>query len=123
MPDDASQIVTFISRHPPYGSDAPFACLEAALAFSVFEQRVNYCFSGDGIFQLLKQQRGDAVQSKTLSAALEALEVYGIDIVLVERAALEQRGLTENDLCIPVRLLEAGELRALVNASDRVFVL
>lgn len=123
MPDHASLIVTFISRHPPYGSDAPFACLEAALAFSVFEQRVNYCFGGDGIFQLLKQQRGDAVQSKTLSSALEALDVYGIDNVLVERDALEQRGLTEKDLCIPVRLLEAGELREIISASDVVFTL
>ena len=112
---------TFISRMAPYGSNRPQLCLDAALATAVFEQKVNYLFLDDGVFQLLKDQQGDAIKTKTLSNAMETLDLYGIEKVLVDEDSLKQRGLTEADLVLPVTQVGTKELCALLSRSDYVF--
>ena len=112
---------TFISRMAPYGSNRPQLRLDAALATAVFEQKVNYLFLDDGVFQLLKDQQGDAIKTKTLSNAMETLDLYGIEKVLVDEDSLKQRGLTEADLVLPVTQVGTKELCALLSRSDYVF--
>lgn len=118
---DNPRTFTYISRSAPYGSSRPQLCLDAALATAVFEQRVNYLFLEDGVFQLLKDQQGDAINSKTLSNAIETLELYGIDEVLVDQESLEQRGLSEEDLVLAVTCVNSEDIRALLSRSDYVF--
>lgn len=111
---------TFISRSAPYGSDRPRLCLDAALATAVFEQTVNYLFMDDGVFQLLANQNADGISSKTLGNALETLELYGIDQVMMLKDSLASRHLSSGDLLFPVQLLENAELRELIESSDFV---
>ena len=117
------QIITFISRSAPYNSDAAFACLDMVLAFAVFDQNVNYLFRDDGVYQLLADQQGEAVQQKTLGAALEALDLYGVKNVWVDGQSLKARGLAEKDLCLPVQLIDAAATERLLSDSRQVFVL
>lgn len=112
---------TFLTRSAPYGSNRPQLCLEAALAAAVFEQQVNYVFLEDGVYQLLQGQNGESIHSKTLGSAMETLDLYGIENVYVEERALEARGLTPEDLVIPVQLCDSDTVAGLLKTADCVF--
>lgn len=114
---------TLVSRQAPYGTDGAQICLELALAAAVYEQRVNYLFVEDGVYQLLGPQQPDAIASKNLLAALQALEVYGVDTVYVHRQSLESRGLAVTDLALEVELVDDEQVTRLVRAADMVFSL
>jgi len=113
--------LTFVSRHPPYGNDHAFACLDLVLASSVFEQDVNYLFMGDGVFQLLIDQQPDGIGSKNLVASLAALELYGVSNVFVDALSLQKRKLSVSDLAIQIKVLDAVQVETLVNEADLVF--
>ncbi|MCY4017439.1 MAG: sulfurtransferase complex subunit TusC [Gammaproteobacteria bacterium] len=116
-----SDKLLFISRSPPYGSGRARALLELSLAAAVFEQDVDMLFLGDGVYQLLRDQDGAAIESKTLGNALEALELYGIERPGVEAAALETRGIAAGDLVIEVEPLAADSIRRRIAAAGTVF--
>jgi tRNA 2-thiouridine synthesizing protein C len=120
-PPKPSKSVTFISRHPPYGRDNAFICLDLVLAYSVFDQKVNYLFTGDGVFQLLKNQQPQSIASKNISASLGALELYGVESVLVEEDALKDRGLALADLAIKAQAINSNQVTELINDSGLVF--
>jgi tRNA 2-thiouridine synthesizing protein C len=115
------QTLTFISRLAPYGRNEPQLCLEMALAAAVFEQKVNYVFLDDGVFQLLTQQNAEHINSKTLANMLEAMDLYGIENVYVDEQSLEQRKLQAADLIIAATPLNRTSLTALIDQSDCVF--
>jgi tRNA 2-thiouridine synthesizing protein C len=120
MTKPQKQTFTFLSRVAPYGSNRPQLCLDAALAAAVFEQQVNYVFMEDGVYQLLKNQDGEAIQAKPIGNALETLDLYGIENVYVCNAALESRGLSLEDLVIEPKLASSEELKTMLSASDNV---
>ena len=117
---EAAKSFTFISRSPPYGSNRPQLCLDAALATAVFEQEVNYLFLDDGVFQLMRNQQGDAIQAKTLGNAIETLDLYGIDNVLVDADSLRRRDLAAEDLLLEAKVVSEDEVRELLARSDFV---
>lgn len=110
----------FVSRSAPYGNNRPQLCLDAAFAAAVFEQDVSYLFMGDGVYQLLADQSADSIHSKSLINALETLDLYGIESVMVETSALQQRGLSEADLGINVQPVDAADISKLIADSDCV---
>ena len=112
---------TFVSRTAPYGSNRPHLCLDAALAAAVFEQKVNYVFMEDGVYQLLKHQDAEAINSKTLGNALETLDLYGIENVYVCEEALNERNLNSDDLVIAAKLINNDDLKSLLTESNTVF--
>ena len=113
--------LTFLSRAAPYGTNRPQLCLDMALAAAVFEQTVNYVFLDDGVFQLLEGQNAEGIQSKTLGNALETLDLYGIDRVIVEAEAMTARGLSPDDLLLPAQVLNSDEIGEIIAESDAVF--
>ena len=110
--------LTFISRHAPYGNNKAKLVMDAALAAAVFEQQVNFLFMDDGVFQLFQNQNAEFISSKTIGRALETLELYGIEQVLVDAASLQERHIAPDDLSIPVKVLKAKELQQLTKNSD-----
>ena len=110
--------LTFISRHAPYGNNKAKLVMDAALAAAVFEQQVNFLFMDDGVFQLVQNQNAELISSKTIGRALETLELYGIEQVLVDAASLQERHIALDDLSIPVKVLKAKELQQLTKNSD-----
>ncbi len=97
-------------------------CLDAALATAVFEQIVNYVFLDDGVYQLLKEQNADAIYSRTLSNALETLELYGIQKVYVDTDSLSARHLSREDLILPAKEISAKAIADMIHKSGHVFV-
>ena len=120
MNSPAAQLV-FISRHSGWATMAA-ACMETALTAGVFEQHPVLVLLDDAVTQLLPEQNGEALGMKTLARQLPALELYGIQAVYVDAAALHARGLADSELLIPVQRLQSDQLAALIAAARTALV-
>lgn len=115
--------LTFLARQAPFGSSSAKSCLDMVLASAVFEQQVNYVFLDDGVWQLVRGHAPDGIAAKNTLAALQALELYGVDNVYALDESMSERQLTQAHLQIPVRLCTRADLGAMINASDVVIAL
>lgn len=113
--------ITFISRSAPYGRNNSQLCMDMALACAVFEQNVNYVFLDDGVYQLVSGQDATAIDVKTLANTLEALELYGIENICVDKDSLSRRRLTAKDLLANIKPIDRQGIATLINESDCVF--
>ena len=112
--------ISLIARRAPYGSDGARRTLDIAFAAAVFEQPLNYIFIGDGVFQLVAGQNPMEISNKPQGAALETLELYGINEVFVHSESLLNRGLTESHLVCSANLIEDCALKKLIAESTYV---
>ena len=106
--------ILFLCRQPP-SSESP-ETLDTALVAAVFDQQVSLLFREAGVRQL---QVSGTIPGD-VSDALGSLPEYGIEGIYVCAEALAAAGLSENDLCIPVQVLETQAQRDLLAAQDAV---
>jgi len=102
----------FIFHTPPHGSASGREGLDAVLACSALTDEIAVFFIGDGVYQLLAGQQPAAILARDHASTFKMLELYDIEAVYVCADSLAERGLTEADLLIPVRVLPRAELRA-----------
>lgn len=110
----------FIQHRAPYGSESPQEQVDAQLVAATFGLRVSVLFQDDGVWQLLSQQDGKQIERRTLGAQLQALELYDIRDFYVDAASLDERGLRAEELSLPVKVLDAPGLQALLANHDPV---
>lgn len=110
----------FILRRPPQAGCRVRETLDMVLTAAAFEQPVALLFLDDGVFQLKRGQRPEAAGLPPVAPLFEALELYDVQSVLVERESLEERGLAEADLTIPVEPVGRAEVAALIAGHDIV---
>ena len=55
---------------------------------------------------------------KNFSPSYRALDGYDVEKLYVDQASLEQRGLTEKDLLVPVEVLDAQQMGQLMAQQD-----
>lgn len=102
--------IMFIMRKSPHGSILAYEGLEAILIMGAFEQEISVVFIDDGVFVLKKEQDTKPLGVKEFSRTFRTLEDYDITKIYADRESLEQRGLSADDLVIPVKVMEAGEI-------------
>ena len=83
-----------------------------------FEQEISVAFIDDGVFVLKKEQDTKPLGVKEFSKTFRTLEDFDITNIYADRESLEQRGLTADDLIIPVKVMEAGEIAKLMEGQD-----
>lgn len=110
----------FVNRKSPYGTIYALESLEVVLISAAFDQDVSLAFFDDGVYQLMKSQNTQAIGIKNHSPTYRALEGYDIEKLYVEKESLEARGLTVNDLVVPVQVLPRAELSKLIDGQDVV---
>ena len=110
----------FVNRKAPYGTIDALESLEVVLIAATFDQDCSLVFMEDGVYQLAKHQNTKAIGMKNFSPTYRALDDYDIDKLYVERESLQARGLTEDDLMVPVAVLSGPELAALMAQQDVV---
>ncbi len=110
-----------ICRKAPYGNALPREAIDIALAASAFDQNVSLLFSGDGVWQLLKQQKSDSINSKNHGKVLSALALYGIENIYVDNDSLKQRNLSKDNLLVDTKSVTINEIKALCNNCDTIF--
>jgi tRNA 2-thiouridine synthesizing protein C len=110
----------FVNRKAPYGTIYALEGLEVVLISAAFDQDVSLAFLDDGVFQLIKGQHTKAIDVKNFSPTYRALEGYDIEKLFVERESLEARGLSEENLIVPVEVLSRQEMGKLMEEQDVV---
>jgi len=110
----------YVNRRAPYGSIYAIESLDVVLIGAAFDQDVSVVFADDGVFQLKKGQDTGEVEMKNFSPTYRALEMYDVEKLYVEKESLEARGLTEDDLVVPVQVMSSSEIGKLMEQQDVV---
>jgi tRNA 2-thiouridine synthesizing protein C len=121
--EDGPEIIKrfmYVNRRAPYGTIYALECLEVVLIAAAFDQDVSVVFVDDGVCQLKKNQDTAEIGMKNFSKTYGALDDYDVEKIYVEKESLDARGLTEDDLVIPVQVLAASDLREVMAQQDVV---
>lgn len=118
-----SKSLLIVSRQSPWSGPSAREALDIALAGGAFGLPVAMLFLDDGVFQLRTGQQPSLLQQKNLGANLQALPLFGVEALYASRHSLSKRGLDEQTLNLPVRLLDDAELTPLFDQYDQVITL
>jgi tRNA 2-thiouridine synthesizing protein C len=110
----------YLNRRAPYGTIYALESLEVVLIGAAFDQDVSLAFIDDGVYELKKNQDTAKVEMKNFSPTYRALEGYDVEKLYVDKASLEARGLTTEDLVVPVQVLDATQMAELMEQQDVV---
>jgi tRNA 2-thiouridine synthesizing protein C len=110
----------YVNRKAPYGTIYALENLEVVLIAAAFDQDVSVVFLDDGVYQLKKNQDTAAIGMKNFSNTYRALDDYDVEKIYVEKESLEARGLSADDLIIPVEVVASNELRDIMDQQDVV---
>lgn len=108
----------FVNRKAPYGTIYALESLEVVLIAATFDQDVSLVFIDDGVYELVKGQQTKGIGMKNFSPSYRALDGYDVEKLYVDQASLEQRGLSEKDLLVPVEVLDAKAMGQLMQQQD-----
>jgi tRNA 2-thiouridine synthesizing protein C len=108
----------FVNRKAPYGTIYALESLEVVLISAAFDQDVSLVFMDDGVYQLKKGQDTKGIGMKNFSPTYRALEGYDIEKLYVEKESMESRGLSAEDMIVPVEVLGKDELTSLMEEQD-----
>lgn len=108
----------YVNRKAPYGTIYALESLEVVLISAAFDQDVSLVFMDDGVYQLKKGQDTKGIGMKNFSPTYRALEGYDIEKLYVEKESMESRGLTADDMIVPVEVLGKDELTSLMEEQD-----
>ncbi|MFT6465627.1 sulfurtransferase complex subunit TusC [Halopseudomonas sp.] len=108
-----------ISRHPPARLAAREA-LDMVLAAAAFGVPTALLFMEDGVLQLLEGQDASAVGQKSLAANLQALDLYGVEEVLVCQHSLTERGIQSRQCALDCRAVDSVQIAHLLAHYDQV---
>jgi len=121
--EDSPEVVKrfmYVNRKAPHGTIYALECLEVVLISAAFDQDVSVVFIDDGVYQLKKNQDTTAIGMKNFSKTYRALDDYDVEKIYVEQESLDARGLTAEDLIIPVEVVGADKLRDIMAQQDVV---
>lgn len=88
----------YLNRRAPYGTIYAWESLEVVLIGAAFDQQVSLMFMDDGVFQLVKGSNTSELDMKNFMPTYRTLGDYGVRHMFVDKASLEARGLTQDDL-------------------------
>ncbi|MBK1723183.1 sulfurtransferase complex subunit TusC [Thiocystis violacea] len=125
----------YLNRKAPYGTIYAWEALEVVLIGAAFDQDVCVMFVDDGVYQLTKGQDTKGIGMKNFSPTYRTLGDYEVKRIFVDRASLEARGLTQEDLVEIawedfeteeeieniVEVVDAARVSELMNESDAIF--
>ena len=120
MATPARKRFLWMSRRAPHGSIQAQEGLDALLMAVAFEQPVSVVFLDDGVYQLKRDQDPARIGRKNFCAGFPSLGIYDVHDIYAERESLALRGLREEDLLMPVRVVDSATLGALMEAHDVV---
>ena len=110
----------YVNRRAPHGSIYAQESLEVVLVGAAFEQDVSVVFLDDGVYQIRKDQDTSAIGTKNFSKTFRALEMYDVEKLYVEKESMQARGMTEDDLNVPVEVKTSEEIGRLMEEHDVV---
>ena len=110
--------IMYVNRKAPYGTIYALESLEVVLIAAAFDQDVSLAFMDDGVYQLKKGCNTKGIEVKNFQPTYRALDDYDVNKLYVEKEALEARGLTAEDMVVPVEVLSRAEIGKLMDQQD-----
>lgn len=110
----------YVNRRAPHGTIYAQESLEVVLIGAAFDQDVSVVFLDDGVYQIRKDQDTSAIETKNFSKTFRALGMYDVEKLYVEKESIETRGMTEDDLSVPVEVITSEEIGRLMEEQDVV---
>lgn len=104
----------FIMRQPTHNGSRVQETLDMILTTAAFDQAVSVLFCDDGVLQLKRGQNPAALKLKDTASIFTALEIYDVTAIYAEQESLAARGLTADDLILPVQILPRAEINQLM---------
>ncbi len=120
MARDRLTKIMFVCRQAPYGTIYAYEGLEVMLIFAAYEQEYCAAFMDDGVLDLKKGKDASGLDMKEFSTTYRVMEDYGIEKVYVDGRSLEERGLTPEDLMIPVEVVDRATIAKVMAEQDVV---
>lgn len=111
----------FVLRSAPHSGFAVQEMLDIILTTAAFEQQVALLLLDEAVFALKKHQQPEKYQAKDTAAIFKALEIYDVHDIYVETESLQERGLNEADLSLPVQKIYRESVADLMKQYDIVF--
>ena len=111
--------ILFIFSGAPHTSLNAQEGLDALLMGSAFAD-CRLLFLGQGVLQLLNHQEAEGIGRKNYPLGFAALADYGVTRIACAGSDLETWGLSPEQLCLDVQVLNAEDYRAWLNEADRV---
>jgi len=108
----------FVNRKAPYGTIYALESLEVVLIAAAFEQDVSLAFMDDGVYELKKGHQTKGIGMKGFEKTYGALDDYDVNKLYVDEESLAARGLTADDLCVPVEIMSRAALGKLMEEQD-----
>ncbi len=90
--------ISFIFNKAPYGLQNSRELLDICLMSSAFEMPISVIFKEQGILQLLKNQQPEVLAMKNHSKTFQALELYGVEKVMICEESFKELNLNKADL-------------------------
>ena len=132
---EAAKKFMYLNRKAPYGTIYAWEALEVVLIGAAFDQDVSVMFLDDGVYQLTKGQDTKGIGMKNFSPTYRTLGDYEVKKIYVDRASMEARGLSQEDLVEIawedfeteeevdniVEVIDSARVSALMNESDAIF--
>jgi tRNA 2-thiouridine synthesizing protein C len=116
----SKKTILIVQRSPPYGSSHAKEALDLALAAGTFEQEVDFLLTGDACYQLQSNQEPSQIHQKSLGQMMKALPIYGVETILVDRASLEERRITNIDPALSIKLVDQSQIKQLYQQAGNV---
>ena len=113
-----SKSMLIISRQAPWSGPAAREALDIALAGGAYDLPLGLLFLDDGVFQLASNQQPLTLEQKDLGANLQALPLFGVDSLYAAQRSLNERGLGDAQLTLPVERLDDAALSLLLDRYD-----
>ena len=115
-----SDKVAVLMRKAPYGSVYTAEGLRTLMGIGVFEMDISVVFMDDGVFALAKGQNPAKLDMKPLGEAFPMLGEMGVQRFYVHDESLAERGLTVEDLVLPVEVVTGAQIAQILQESGKV---
>ncbi|MEI6146239.1 MAG: sulfurtransferase complex subunit TusC [Methylococcales bacterium] len=111
----------FILRKAAHSGTYAQEMLDIILTSAAFDQHVSLLLLDDSVFQLKKHQSPEKYGMKDIAAIFHALELYDINDIYSEYESLYERGLSVDDLCLPVQTILRKDIAEHMHQFDVIF--
>jgi tRNA 2-thiouridine synthesizing protein C len=111
----------FILRKAAHSGAYAQEMLDIILTTAAFDQAVSILLLDDSVFQLKKHQSPEKHNMRDIAAIFTALEIYDVKDIYTEKESLQERGLSPDDLCLPLQIIARKEITELMQQFDVIF--
>jgi tRNA 2-thiouridine synthesizing protein C len=115
--------ILFLLRHSPYDGHLSQAATDLLLLSTTFGQTISVLYMDEGVWHLVPNQVGHAIDRKDFYRLTQGLNHYEIAAIYADQASLLMRKLTLKDPSLPIQLLDSPQIHDLFQQQDFILSL